>query len=264
MKCTVVFKDRFRAILNAEGCRPNVFIRLLKSSLVFTLWSNTISPVLVPYDSWCQRNSIRRELCFNGSLILWYDTMLKRNCTVQVLKISRYTNSSVQQAPRRTTYFNISIFCSMLHHLVAFVWFAKHWSFPIIIYANVTYTGVKSSQLDWIEQQFKPDFFACRLQITVEKGGTQQTIVRRFSDTEKRANIPIYISKTVCVFILTSKVRELWQKSIFWQETGMKYSTVENSSFMCLLPRSHPQNQRSGVRETKMGGRSPPFFIVIY
>lgn len=260
----MVFKDRFRATLNAEGCRPNAFIRLLKSSLVFTLWSNIISPVLVPYDSWCQRNSIRWELCFNGSLIQWYDTVLKHNCTVQVLKISRYTNSSTQQVPGKRTSLNMSIFCSTLCHLIAFVWFAKNWSFAIIIYANVTYTGVKSSQLDWIEQQFKPDFFACRLQIIVEKGGTQQTIVRGFSDTEKRANTHIYISKTACMFILTSKVRELWQKSIFWQETGMKYSTAENSSFMRLSPRSHSRKQRSGVRETKMGGRSPPFFIVIY
>lgn len=190
--------------------------------------------------------------------------MLKHNCTVQVLKISRYTNSSVQQVPGRRTCFNMSIFCSMLCHLVAFVWFAKHWSLTIIIYANITYTGVKSSQLNWTEQQFKPNFFAYRLQITVEKGSAQQTIVRGFSDTEKRANIHIYVSKTVCVFILTSKVRELWQKSIFWQETGMKYSTVENSSFMRLSPLSHPRKQRSGVRETKMGGRSPPSFIVIY
>jgi len=54
------------------------------------------------------------------------------------------------------------------------------------------------------------------------------------------------------------------KKSIFQQETLMKYSAVENSSFMCISPLSYLRTQRSAVRETEMGGMSTTSFIVIY
>lgn len=119
------------------------------------------------------------------------------------------------------------------------VWIAKCWSKTKNLCNPYIERCENSSRgLNWIAISTWT-FLHLQVSVSCRKQGSWHGTVRSLQHRQRSKYWYLHFEDTTCMCTLTTnKVRELWQKSIFQQETHLKYWTVGNSTFLCIWPLS--------------------------